>query len=87
VVSTLVATHLFEKANHPITLDNKSVAIFQHVLAKLLWAALRAKLDLLVALSFVMSQAKAPDEDKIKKFSLHHQLLQKHSRLTAHPLC
>ena len=41
--------------------------LFHHVVAKLLWASIRARPDLLTAISFLTSKFKAPDQHDYKK--------------------
>jgi hypothetical protein len=65
--STPAGNHLFEESDHPIPLNHEQAQIFHHTIAKLLWAALRARPDLLTALSFLMSRVKNPNEDDLKK--------------------
>jgi hypothetical protein len=66
-VSTPAANHLFEVAKDAVQLSPERAVIFHHTVAKVLWAALRARPDLLTALSFLTSRVKSPDEDDYKK--------------------
>jgi hypothetical protein len=66
-VSTPAASHLFDESDNPVLLGADAAKVFHHTVAKVLWAALRARPDLLTALSFLTSRVKAPDEDDQKK--------------------
>jgi hypothetical protein len=59
--STPAAVHLFEEAVNPVLLDREKAKVFHHIVAKTIWAALRAHPDLLTALSFLTCKVKAPD--------------------------
>jgi hypothetical protein len=65
--STPAANHLFEESHNPILICVEKAKVFHHTVAKLLWAALQARPDLLTALSFLTSKVKSPDEDDYKK--------------------
>ena len=65
--NTPAANNLFEIRPDPVLLDDKKAEIFHHTVAKILWASLRARPDLLVAVSFLTSRVRSPDEDDWKK--------------------
>jgi hypothetical protein len=50
-----------------LKLDPRDTKIFHHIVAKVLWAAIRVRPDLLTTLSYLTCQVKAPDEDDLKK--------------------
>jgi hypothetical protein len=67
--STPAANHLFDVSDTSTPLSEKERKAFHHVVAKTLWAAIRARPDLLTALSFLTCRVKAPDEDDLKKLT------------------
>ena len=66
-VNTPAATHLFDidKKRTLLPLDMKE--LYHQTVAKLLWVAMRARPDILTALSFLTTRVKSPDEDDWKK--------------------
>ena len=66
-VSTPAGNHLFEELSDPIWLSDEKTKIFHHIVAKVLWAAMRATPDLLTTLSYLTCKVKKPDEDDYKK--------------------
>jgi hypothetical protein len=66
-VLTPAAPPLFEKNENVLKLDPKDIKIFHHIVAKVLWAAIRVRPDLLTALSYLSCQVKSPDKDDLKK--------------------
>jgi hypothetical protein len=64
---TPAGPHLFDKDEDSILLNNEKSKIFNQVVAKVLWAAMRVRPDLLTILSYLTCQVKAPDEDDMKK--------------------
>ena len=60
---TPAASHLFEVNESAEKLPKEKADIFHHVVAKLLWASMRARPDILLAISFLTSRVKAPDVD------------------------
>lgn len=66
-VNTPVANNLFDVRVDPEYLDKHKVDIFHHTVAKILWASMRARPNLLVAISFLTSRVQKPDEDNWKK--------------------
>ena len=52
-----------------VFLDEKKADIFHRTVAKLLWASLRARPDILLAISFLTSRVKKPDEDDWDKLT------------------
>jgi hypothetical protein len=67
--STPAAVHLFEESVNPVLLDKEKAKMFHHIVAKTLWAAIRARPDLLTTLSFLTCKVKAPDKDDYKKLT------------------
>jgi hypothetical protein len=67
IVSTPAAPHLFDKDRGAPPLNPTKAKQFYQVVAKVLWAAIRVRPDLLTTLSYLTCQVKAPDEDDIKK--------------------
>jgi hypothetical protein len=65
--TTPAAPHLFETSDTSKLLPKEQQKVFQHTVAKTLWAALRARPDLLTALSFLTCRVKEPDQDDLKK--------------------
>ena len=66
-VSTPAANHLFDEQEDSVLLDEEKSKTYHHVVAKMLWAALRARPDLLTALSFLTSKVQSPNVDDYKK--------------------
>ena len=60
---TPATLRLFDINPEPEFLSQKDAVIFHHVVAKLLWASLRARPDILLAVSFLTSRVKKPDTD------------------------
>ena len=60
---TPAAACLFDVNSNPIYLSKEKADQFHHNVAKLLWASLRARSNILLALSFLTSRVKRPDED------------------------
>jgi lambda repressor-like predicted transcriptional regulator len=65
--TTPAAAHLFDESENPVLLDGAKAKLFHHVVAKTLWAGLRARPDLLTTLSYLTCRVKAPDVDDYKK--------------------
>jgi len=65
-VSTPAGNHLFEESSNPIWLSDEKAKHFHHTVAKVLWAAMRARPDLLTTLSYLTCKVKKPDEDDYK---------------------
>jgi Reverse transcriptase (RNA-dependent DNA polymerase) len=65
--STPAALHLFDESDDPVPLSAEKSKIFHHTVAKVLWAAIRARPDLLTTLSYLTCKVKNPDEDDYKK--------------------
>jgi hypothetical protein len=70
ITSTPAALHWFEVSEDAKLLDRNQRNIFHHTVAKVLWAAIRARSDLLTALLFLTGRVKEPDEDDLKKLIL-----------------
>jgi hypothetical protein len=68
-VSTPAAPYLFDKDKNAKLLNPAYIKIFHHVVAKVLWAAIRVRPDLLTAISYLTCQVKSPDENDLKKLS------------------
>ena len=66
---TPAASHLFDINPEPVLLDKKTADVFHRTVAKLLWASLRARPDILLAISFLTSRVKKPDEDDWDKLT------------------
>jgi hypothetical protein len=64
---TPAAAHLFTESDDPILLAEPKAKVYHHTVAKILWAGLRARPDLLTALSYLTSKVQYPDEDDWKK--------------------
>jgi hypothetical protein len=64
---TPTGPYLFDKDEDSILLNNEKSKIFHQMVAKVLWAAMRVRPDLLTTLSYLTCQVKAPDEDGMKK--------------------
>ena len=64
---TPTANHLFDMSPEPEFLDRKRMDIFHQTVAKLLWASLRARPDILLAISFLTSRVKRPYMDGWEK--------------------
>ena len=60
---TPAASCLFDINPDPVYLPKKQADVFHRTVAKLLWASLRARPDILLAISFLTSRVKRPDED------------------------
>lgn len=60
---TPVAANLFDVSPNALLLPNDKAQHFHHVVAKLLWASMRARADILLAVSFLTSRVKQPTED------------------------
>ena len=60
---TPAAACLFDINPEPTYLPKEKADQFHHIVAKLLWASLRARPDILLAVSFLTSRVKKPDED------------------------
>jgi hypothetical protein len=70
-VNTPAALHLFDENEQATLLDDKKKRVFHHTVAKVLWASLRARQDLLTTLWFLTSKVTAPDEDNYQNVVLH----------------
>lgn len=72
--NTPAANHLFDiNANCP-GLDKDRAALFHHLVAKALFLCKRARPDLQLAISFLCTRVKSPDEDdwaKLRRFVLY----------------
>jgi hypothetical protein len=68
IAATPAAAHLFTVNNEPVLLDEKASESFHHYTAKLLFLSRRARPDILMAVAFLCTRVKAPDEDDWKKF-------------------
>ena len=66
-VHTPAALHLLTENENAALLDEEKKRIFHHTVAKVLWASLRARPDLLTTLSFLTCKVTAPDEDDYQK--------------------
>ena len=66
-VTTPAADHLFDVSEDAKLLPLQQKEIFHQTVAKLLWVALRARPDILTALSFLTTRVQSPDEDDWKK--------------------
>ena len=53
----------------PVFLEKERADIFHRTMTKLLWASLVARLDFLLAISFLTSRVKKPDEDDWDKLT------------------
>jgi hypothetical protein len=62
--STPAALHLFDESDDPVPLSAEKSKIFHHTVAKVLWAAIRARPDLLIKLLYLICKVKNPDEDE-----------------------
>jgi len=67
--ATPAASYLFDESENPVLLSEERARVFHHTVAKILWAAMRARPDLLTAMSFLTSKVRAPDEDDMKKLT------------------
>ena len=65
--NTPAATHLFDIKDNRTLLPLDQKEVFHQTVAKLLWVAMRARPDILTALSFLTTRVKAPDKDDWKK--------------------
>ena len=66
-VTTPAAPHLFDKDKNAVALNSNNAKVFHQIVAKVLWASIRVRPDLLTALSYLTCQIKAPDQDDMKK--------------------
>jgi hypothetical protein len=66
-VNTPAALHLFDENEKATLLDDEKKRGFHHTVAKVLWASLCARPDLLTTLSFLTCKVTAPDEDDYQK--------------------
>ena len=66
---TPAAAHLFDVNPDPQFLAEEMADVFHHTVAKLLWASLRARPDILLAISFLTSRVKQPDKDDWAKLT------------------
>ena len=66
---TPAASHLFDVDSEATKLGKKQAETFHHVVAKLLWASMRARPDILLAISFLTSRVKEPDTDDWAKLT------------------
>ena len=64
---TPAADHLFEVNSKATKLSRDKAEDFHHYVAKLLFAAKRARPDLQTAVAFLCTRVKSPDEDDLKK--------------------
>ena len=64
---TPAAMHLFDIDPNAKLLPLPQKEIFHQTVARLLWVAIRARPDILTALSFLTTRVQAPDEDDWKK--------------------
>ena len=69
VAKTPAANRLFDVNPEPEFLNRKRGDIFHRTVAKLLWASLRARPDILLAISFLTSRVKQPDKDDWEKLT------------------
>ena len=65
--NTPANSNLFEDGNESPLLCEKEAKLFHHIVAKVLWASIRARPDLLTAISFLTSRVKSPTQDDYKK--------------------
>jgi hypothetical protein len=68
LATTLAIPHLFEASDTSKILPKEQQKVFHHTVAKTLQAALRARPDLLTALSFLTCRVKEPDQDDLKSW-------------------
>ena len=66
-VKTPAADHLFDIDPNKKLLPQDQKDVFHQTVARLLWVAMRARPDILTALSFLTTRVQAPDEDDWKK--------------------
>ena len=66
-VTTPAAPHIFDKDDNAAALTSDDAKVFHKIVAKVLWASIRVRPDLLAALSYLNCQVKAPDQDDMKK--------------------
>ena len=66
VVSTPAVVHLFEVDENCAKLIEKDRSIFHSIVAKLLFVSKRARLDILVAVSYLTTRVSKADEDDWK---------------------
>ena len=66
---TPAATRLFDVNPEPVYLPKVKADIFHRTVAKLLWASLRARPDILLAISFLTSRVQRPDKDDWEKLT------------------
>jgi hypothetical protein len=64
---TPAANHLFDDTEESTLPDSKQAKIFHHTVAKILWASMRARPDVLTAMSYLTSKVKNPNENDRKK--------------------
>ena len=67
--ATPAANHLFEVNEKTVKLDEATSVMFHHNTAKLLFLSKRARPDIQVAVAFLTTRVKAPDEDDYKKLT------------------
>ncbi len=66
---TPAANHLFEVNKKPILLDEKTSDCFHSMTSKLLFLAKQERPDIQVAVAFLTTRVKSPDEDDYKKLA------------------
>ena len=67
IASTPAAEHIFRVNDDARKLPEKTCTIFHHFVAKALFATKRARPDIAVAVAFLTTRVKSPDEDDWKK--------------------
>jgi hypothetical protein len=61
--STPAAWYLFNKNKQSVKLNAADTKIFHHTVAKILWALIRVRPNLLAALSYLTCQVKSLDQE------------------------
>ena len=67
--TTPAADHLFKTRNDASKLDEETASLFHRVTAQLLWVKQRGRPDISVAVAFLCTRVKSPDEDDLKKLA------------------
>ena len=81
VANTLAANHLFEINDNPILLDPIKAKTFHNIVAKLLFACKRARLDISTGVAFLCTRVQMSDEDDWKKLERMIRYLRNTSEL------
>ena len=64
---TPAASHLFDIKDTCLKLDSKTMVLFHHIVAQLLFLAKRGRTDILTGVAFLTTRMKGHDEDDMKK--------------------